>query len=120
MLVKAATVLSIIFFSSLQNMGVYVFIWTIRALGDPEGIFSLIWVWINDWVNNRKAGDLRRYRAHYDVTVMMQPDNGMGRLFWTDFAKCHFHVPYFLFNPSAILVQQFDCALWKISGESVD
>ena len=24
----------------------------------------------NGWVNNRKAGDLRRYRAHYDVTVM--------------------------------------------------
>ena len=24
----------------------------------------------NDWVNNREAGDLRRYRGHYDVTVM--------------------------------------------------
>ena len=22
------------------------------------------------WVNNREAGDLRRYRIHYDVTVM--------------------------------------------------
>ena len=33
--------------------------------------FSLICVWINGWVNNREAGDLRRYRAHYDVTVMM-------------------------------------------------
>ena len=33
-------------------------------------IFSLICVWINSWVNNRKAGDLRRYRAHYDVIVM--------------------------------------------------
>ena len=32
--------------------------------------FSLICVWINGWVNNREAGDLRRYRAHYDVTVM--------------------------------------------------
>ena len=26
--------------------------------------------WINDWVNNREAGDLRRHRAHYDVIVM--------------------------------------------------
>ena len=25
---------------------------------------------INDWVNNREAGDLRRSRAHYDVIVM--------------------------------------------------
>ena len=33
-------------------------------------IFSLIFVWINGWVNNREAGDLRRYRAHYDVSVM--------------------------------------------------
>ena len=33
-------------------------------------IFSLICVWINGWVNNREAGDLRRYRAHYDVIVM--------------------------------------------------
>ena len=32
--------------------------------------FSLICVWINSWVNNREAGDLRRYRNHYDVTVM--------------------------------------------------
>ena len=33
-------------------------------------MFSLICVWINGWVNNREAGDLRRYCAHYDVTVM--------------------------------------------------
>ena len=34
--------------------------------------FSLICVWIDGWVNNGQAGDLRRYRAHYDVTVMMK------------------------------------------------
>ena len=33
-------------------------------------IFSLICVWINGWINNREAGDLRRYCAHYDVIVM--------------------------------------------------
>ena len=33
-------------------------------------MFSFICVWIKGWVNNRKAGDLRRYFAHYDVTVM--------------------------------------------------
>ena len=33
-------------------------------------MFSLICVWINAWVNNRETGDLRRYRAHYDVIVM--------------------------------------------------
>ena len=30
--------------------------------------------WIHAWVNNREAGDLRRYRTHYDVTVMCQLD----------------------------------------------
>ena len=34
-------------------------------------MFSFICVWINAWVNNREAGDLRRYRAHYDVTLML-------------------------------------------------
>ena len=33
-------------------------------------VFSVICVWINGWVNNREASDLRRYRAHYDVIVM--------------------------------------------------
>ena len=33
--------------------------------------FSLICVWINGWVNNREAGDLRRYRAHNNVSVMI-------------------------------------------------
>ena len=33
-------------------------------------MFSLICVWINDWVNNREAGDLKHHRGHYDVSVM--------------------------------------------------
>ena len=37
-------------------------------------MFSLICVSINGWVNNREAGDLRRHRAHYDVTVMIKSD----------------------------------------------
>ena len=33
-------------------------------------VFSLVCARINGWVNNHEAGDLRRYRGHYDVTVM--------------------------------------------------
>ena len=33
-------------------------------------MFPLICAWINDWVNNREAGDLRRHCAHYDVNVI--------------------------------------------------
>ena len=32
-------------------------------------MFSLICTRINGWVNNAEACDLRRHRAHYDVTV---------------------------------------------------
>ena len=49
-------------------------------------MFSLICTWINGWINNREAGDLRRYRAHYDVIVM-------------NFELCvslKFFTPYFL------------------------
>ena len=38
---------------------------------DAELMFSLICVWINSWVNNREAGDLKRHRAQYDVIVML-------------------------------------------------
>ena len=33
-------------------------------------MFSLICARINGWVNNCEAGDLRRHRVHYDITVM--------------------------------------------------
>ena len=45
-------------------------------------MFSLICVWINGWVNNRETVDWRRYRAHYDVTVMAHA-NGCGLCHWT-------------------------------------
>ena len=38
--------------------------------GQWRGVLMLSWIWINDWVNNLEAGDLRRHRAHYDVIVM--------------------------------------------------
>ena len=34
-------------------------------------MFSFIRAWINDWVNNREAGDLGCYRCHYGVIVML-------------------------------------------------
>ena len=42
--------------------------------GQWHGALMYFWStpWINGWVNNREAGDLRRHRAHYDVNVMSQ------------------------------------------------
>ena len=33
-------------------------------------MFSLIYTWVNSWVNNHEAGDLRPHGAHYDIIVM--------------------------------------------------
>ena len=33
-------------------------------------MFTLMCARINGWANNHEAGDLRRYRAHYDVIIM--------------------------------------------------
>ena len=41
-----------------------------KGQGREALMFSLICTWINGWVNNREAGELRRHHAHYDVTVM--------------------------------------------------
>ena len=35
-------------------------------------LMFFICFWIDGWVNNREAGDLRRYRVHCDVIVMSQ------------------------------------------------
>ena len=35
-------------------------------------MFSLICAWINGWVNNGEDGDLKRHRAHYEVSVMIE------------------------------------------------
>ena len=46
--------------------------WIPQTKGQWRGalMFYLICVWINGWVNNREAGDLRRHLGHYDVNVM--------------------------------------------------
>ena len=48
-------------------------------------MFSVICVWINSWVNNREAGDLRRYRGHYDVSVMRdhKRESGIEKIYST-------------------------------------
>ena len=53
-------------------------------------MFSLICAQINDWVNNREAGDLRRHRGHYDIIVMTW-DNCLPCVVMND--SCEFSWP---------------------------
>ena len=41
-----------------------------KGQGRGALVFSMISARINDWANNREAGDLRRHLGHYDVSVM--------------------------------------------------
>ena len=56
-------------------------------------MFSLICTRIYGWVNNREAGDLRRYRALYDVIVMYKHIEAEAK--WPPFRRRQFHM-YFL------------------------
>ena len=39
--------------------------------GQGRGALMFFYLcWINAWVNNREAGDLRRHRAHYDAILI--------------------------------------------------
>ena len=46
--------------------------WIPRTKASDAELWCFLWSapWINGWVNNHKAGDLRCHRAHYDVIVM--------------------------------------------------
>ena len=65
-------------------------------------MFSLIWAWINGWVNNREAGDLRRHRAHYEVTVMnffhiyALVFYRSQKCFWKPYYYSHFKMAFYL------------------------
>ena len=46
--------------------------WIPLTKASDAQLWCFLWsaTWINGWVNNRGAGDLRRHRAYYDVIVM--------------------------------------------------
>ena len=69
-------------------------------------MFSFICARINGWVNNRKACDLRRHRAHYDVIVKCP--QYMQRNWWQTAATPHmgFRLLKAIFITENILILQ--------------
>ena len=66
-------------------------------------MFSLICAWINAWVDNRDAGELRRHRAHFDVTVMLLCSN---KLWISD--KTAWHI-FFIYRFSCSTFGTYTC-----------
>ena len=56
-------------------------------------MFSLICAWTNSWVNNRDTGDLKRHRAHYDITVMLL---WLCLSLYMYYHACHKITPWFI------------------------
>ena len=54
---------------------------------DGAFMFSLICAWINGWVNNGEASDLRRHHTHYDAPVMSHPKSNQDRVKVTNLKK---------------------------------
>ena len=54
-------------------------------------MFSLICAWINDWVNTREAGGLRRRRAHYDVIEKHAFSRKIAWFFVNSLGSCDAH-----------------------------
>ena len=81
-------------------------------------MFSLICARINAWVNNREAGDLRRYWAHYDVTVMgpmplSEPFAGLLSIWLSGTRKCMYLVG--IIPNLSLLVASEVITVWKFS-----
>ena len=70
--------------------------------------------WINGWVNNREAGDLRRHRAHYDVIVM----SSVTQVIKCSRMVCALHVlpcPLMLTNWTNLIPFHMLTNCWKIN-----
>ena len=81
-------------------------------------IFSFICAWINGWVNNRKAGSLRRHRADYDVTVMQllstfrNPFNQQSYLVVAYSIGCPIMCKWL--NSTILITVMFDNLVWHL------
>ena len=88
-------------------------------------MFSLVCPWINGWVNDREAGDFRRHRTHYEITLMVYPVTSSLIGTWTvgawkiRFADCarlmcwlHGHVGWARHGRTISLTVQLDTLIY--------
>ena len=80
-----------------------------RVTGRGAMMFSLICAWINGWVKNRYAGDLRRHRAHYDVILTQLRARCMGYFVWMFFRGSLIFLPrYIIYASQAFPIKQYN------------
>ena len=54
--------------------------WIPHTKADDAELWCFLWSapWINGWLNNREAGDLRRYRVHYVIVIRRWMHQGVA------------------------------------------
>ena len=76
--------------------------WIPRTKASDAELWGFLWSapWINGWLNNRKAGDLRRHPTHNVVTVMskMIEIKQLLTLIQMHFYYCHCFILFFLLD----------------------
>ena len=83
-------------------------------------MFSLICIWINGWVNNHEAADLRHYHAHYDVIVIPYymfwfPDSSFS-LALNFKSKLKLHINFVYGEKEAALFSAMSLTKWPPGG----
>ena len=55
--------------------------WIPHTKASDAELWYFLWICVglNGWVNNRETGDLRPYRAHYDVIVIIYGSLGLNK-----------------------------------------
>ena len=78
--------------------------------------FSLICAWINSWVNNREAGDLRRHCTHYDVIVIPWAcfDGPLVHVSWGQCWPMNFHYNDVTMSAIASQITSLTIVYWSI------
>ena len=83
-------------------------------------MLSLICARINDWVNYHEAGDLRRHRGHYDISVMIDQGDTESSSFRLQWQR---HLEYLLYSWNKAFFISFlkhRCRMMHISVSKLD
>ena len=79
-------------------------------------LFFFICAWMNGWVNNREAVDLRRHRTHYDVAIMWPSMTMVSRYQGT---VAHIVLSNGLFKSRCTVYLYPYCIFWQLPVQSV-
>ena len=90
--------------------------WTLRTKASDAELWCFLWSapWINVWINNREAGDSKRHRTHYDITVMTVPwwGQSIGRQWISTKSQSWGALVFLISSMNTLLTKQRSAGIW--------